>query len=62
MFQFMIYDLFNRVLGQRIETQKKREKKKKQNIILRNVVNVKFIKAFQIFSNNDFNYSSVCKI
>jgi hypothetical protein len=28
MFQFMIYDLFNRVLGQRIETQKKKRKEK----------------------------------
>ncbi len=29
-FQFMIYDLFNRVLGQRIETQKKKIIRKKQ--------------------------------
>jgi hypothetical protein len=33
-FQFVIYDLFNRVLGQRIETQKKKKiirRNKKQN-------------------------------
>jgi hypothetical protein len=41
----MIYDLYNRVLSRRIETQKKK-KKQEIKIYIRNDVSVNFLKVF----------------